>query len=50
MEDHEALDEMVTLTGAKGVPVIVCGREVLIGFRRSRLEQILDCANNKTPV
>ena len=50
MEDQEALDEMVRLTGAKNVPVIVCGIDVLVGFSRSRLEQIIECAKNQTPV
>ena len=50
MEDDKALEEMVQLTGARSVPVIVCGSDVLIGFSRSRLEQIVDCAKNQTPV
>ena len=49
MEDNEALDEMVKLTGARSVPVIVCGSDVLVGFSRSRLEQIIECAQSQTP-
>jgi len=50
MEDKDALDEMVQLTGARSVPVIVCGKEVLVGFSRSRLEQIIECAQGQTSV
>ena len=50
MEDNEALDEMVKLTGARSVPVIVCGSDVLVGFSRSRLEQIIECAQSQTAV
>ncbi len=50
MEDKDALDEMVRLTGGRSVPVIVCGSDVLIGFSRSRLEQIIECAQSQTPV
>ncbi len=50
MEDNDALDEMVKLSGGRSVPVIACGSDVLIGFSRSRLEQIIDCAKNQTTV
>ena len=50
MEDDKALEEMVQLTGARSVHVIVCGSDVLIGFSRSRLEQIIECAQSKTPI
>jgi len=50
MEDTEALDEMLQLTGRRNVPVIVCGSDVLVGFSLSRLEQIIECAQNQTPV
>lgn len=39
--DRAAADEMVRLTGQGGVPVIVVGGEVVIGFNRARLEQLL---------
>ena len=50
MEDDKALEEMVKLTGGRRVPVVVCGHDVLVGFSRSRLEQIIECAQNQTPV
>lgn len=50
MEDNDALNEMVQLTGRRNVPVIVCGNDVLVGFSPSRLEQIIECAQNQTQV
>ena len=50
MEDDKALEEMVKLSGGRSVPVIACGSDVLIGFSRSRLEQIIECAQSQTPV
>ena len=50
MEDDDALEEMVKLSGARSVPVIVCGSDIAIGFSPSRLEQIIECAQNQTPV
>ena len=40
-QDRAAADEMVRLTGHMGVPVIVIDGEVVIGFDRPRLEQLL---------
>jgi glutaredoxin 3 len=39
--DKQAADEMVNLTGQMGVPVIVIDGQVIIGFDRPRLEQLL---------
>lgn len=39
--DQAAAEEMVRLTGHMGVPVIVIDGEVVIGFDRPRLEQLL---------
>jgi glutaredoxin 3 len=39
--DKKAADEMVNLTGQMGVPVIVLDGQVIIGFDRPRLEQLL---------
>ena len=50
MEDEKALEEMVRLAGGKSVPVIVCGHDVMVGFSRSRLEQIIECAQDQTHV
>jgi S1-C subfamily serine protease len=39
--DKQAADDMVNLTGQMGVPVIVVDGQVIIGFDRPRLEQLL---------
>jgi len=40
-QDRAAAEEMMRLTGHMGVPVIVIDEEVVIGFDRPRLEQLL---------
>lgn len=39
--DRGAAEEMVNKTGQMGVPVIVVDSEVIVGFDRGRLEQLL---------
>ena len=39
--DRAAAEEMVRLTGQMGVPVIVVDGEVVVGFDRARLQQLL---------
>ena len=41
MEDAEARQELVRLTGAMAIPVIVVGDEVIRGFDRARLKSAL---------
>mgnify|MGYP005854096287 FL=1 len=43
--DHTALAEMVRLSGQRGVPVIVIDGQVVVGFDRPRLEQLLGQAS-----
>jgi len=38
--DRSGLDEMVNISGQTGVPVIVVGGEVIVGFNQSRLNEI----------
>lgn len=40
-QDREKLEEMVNLTGQRGVPVIAVGDEVIVGFNQSRIDQAL---------
>jgi glutaredoxin 3 len=48
--DRAAAEEMIKLTGQMGVPVIVVGGQVIIGFDRARLQQLLaDGRNHKRP-
>ncbi len=48
--DRAALDDMVKISGARSVPVIVACNEVLVGFDRTRLEQMLTCIKQRTVV
>jgi len=36
-----AVDEVVRLSGGKSFPVLVVGDEVVVGFNKSRMNQIL---------
>lgn len=38
--DRNGLDEMVKLSGQTGVPVIIVGEEVIVGFNQNRLNEI----------
>ena len=49
-KDRAALDEMVKISGGRSVPVISACNEVMIGFDRTRLEQMLSCINQRTEV
>ena len=49
-KDRAALDEMVKVSGARSVPVITACNEVMVGFERNRLEQMLKCMKQKTEV
>jgi glutaredoxin 3 len=39
--NHEAAREMVDISGQMGVPVISVGGQLIIGFNRARLDQLL---------
>lgn len=39
--DKDALQEMVSLSGQMGVPVIYIDGEVIVGFDRNRIEELL---------
>lgn len=43
--NREAAEEMVSKTGQMGVPVITIDNEVVVGFDRGRLEQLLSRGN-----
>lgn len=49
-KDRKALDEMVKLTGARSVPVIAACNEVMIGFDKNRLEQMLTCIKQRSQI
>jgi glutaredoxin 3 len=48
--DHQAAMEMVQRSGQQGVPVTIIGDEVVVGFDRPRLEQILAKVGTITPI
>ncbi len=39
--DEKAAEEMVALSGQMGVPVIVVDGQVVVGFDKTRLEELL---------
>lgn len=39
--DEEARNEMVKMTGQSGVPVIKIGDEIIIGFDKSAIKELL---------
>lgn len=49
-KDSEALEEMVKLSGARSVPVISACGEVMVGFDKNRLDQMLSCLEQRTDV
>jgi glutaredoxin len=49
-KDRAALDEMVKLSGARSVPVIAACNEVMVGFEKTRLEQMLRCIKQRSEV
>ncbi len=48
--DRAALDEMVKISGGRSVPVISACNEVMVGFERNRLEQMLSCIKQRTEI
>ncbi|MHB0997910.1 MAG: glutaredoxin family protein [Armatimonadota bacterium] len=40
-EDRTKLQEMVQLTGQRGVPVIVINDEVIVGFNQTKIDQLI---------
>ena len=49
-KDRAALDEMVKISGARSVPVITACNEVMVGFDKTRLEQMLSCIKQRSDV
>ncbi|UCD71611.1 MAG: hypothetical protein JSW70_01070 [Syntrophobacterales bacterium] len=48
--DREALKEMVEISGARSVPVITVCKEVMVGFDRNRLDQMLTCLEQRSDI
>jgi glutaredoxin 3 len=49
-KDRAALDEMVKISGARSVPVISACNEVMVGFDKTRLEQMLSCIKQRSEI
>ncbi len=49
-KDSTALEEMVKISGARSVPVITACGEVMVGFDKTRLDQMLSCVTQRTDV
>jgi glutaredoxin len=49
-KDRAALDEMAKISGARSVPVISACNEVMVGFDRTKLEQMLSCIKQRSEV
>jgi len=49
-KDRAALDEMVKISGARSVPVIAACNEVMVGFDKTRLEQMVSCIKQRSDV
>ncbi|NOX63707.1 MAG: NrdH-redoxin [Chloroflexi bacterium] len=44
--DPAAARDMVRMSGQMGVPVIKIGKEVIVGFDKARIDQLLDLRKN----
>ena len=49
-KDRAALDEMVKISGARSVPVIAACNDVMVGFDKTRLEQMLSCIKQRREI
>ncbi|MBI4514072.1 MAG: NrdH-redoxin [Gemmatimonadetes bacterium] len=49
-KDVQSLREWRAVSGGVGVPVIAHGKDIIIGFNTKRLEELLECCRNTTPV
>ncbi len=47
-QDKEALKKMVEVSGARSVPVITACNEFMIGFDPDKLEQMLNCIEQRS--
>lgn len=50
MKDQKAFQEMVKISSGRSVPVIVACEQVMVGFDPVRLDQMLNCMQNRSNV
>ena len=41
-QDPEALTELVEKTGIRGTPVLIAGEDIVVGFDKSKIQNIFD--------
>ncbi len=49
-KDRSALLELERISGTRSVPVITACEQVIVGFDRQRLEQMINCLKQRTAV
>ncbi len=49
-KDSGKLTEMLEISGSRSVPVIVGCEQVLIGFDKEKLRQMINCVKNRSAV
>lgn len=47
--DRDALAHLIWITGRATVPAVVAGRDVLVGFDATRLEEMIEAMNRPVP-
>src|ERR1043166_6969534 len=47
-ESKDALEQVTRLTGKRIVPVIVCGNDIVVGFNRLQLGQLVERVKNRS--
>jgi glutaredoxin 3 len=47
--DSQAAAEMVNLSGQRGVPVLLIDGQVVVGFNRPRIDQLLEAGSSRRP-
>ena len=47
--DHQAAVDMVSLTGQRGVPVVLIDGQAVIGFNRPRIDELLAARTTRRP-
>ncbi|MDY6932788.1 MAG: Uxx-star family glutaredoxin-like (seleno)protein [Spirochaetota bacterium] len=49
-QDKDALKEMIDISGARSVPVVSACGEVMVGFDPQKIDQMLNCIENRSDV
>ena len=49
-KDQDALAEMLKISGSRSVPVITGCEEVIVGFDKEKLSQMINCVKNRSEI